>query len=169
VASPKFRVATVCTGNICRSPMAEVLVKHLVAEDPSLSELVSVTSAGTARWHVGDPMDPRARRALDRAGYDLPGSLGAYADADFLDVQDLILVMTREHHYDVRQRLRRPRTEVVLWRNLFEESPDLDLADPYYGDDVEFDECLAALTSGLPALLSLLHERVSSRNVSFEK
>ena len=157
---PKFQVATICTGNICRSPMAEVLLKHLVAEDPSLSELVSVTSAGTARWHVGDPMDPRARRALDRAGYQLPGALGIYADSDFLDRQDLILVMTREHRHDVHERLRRRTPDVILWRDLFETTPDLDLADPYYGDDQEFDECLATLKSGAPALLSLLRQRL---------
>jgi len=144
--------------------MAEVLLKHLVSKDPSLSELIGVTSAGTARWHVGDPMDPRARRALDRAGYDLPGTLGVYADSDFLDAQDLVLVMTREHRHDVRRRLRRSTTEVILWRDLFEESLDLDLDDPYYGDDVEFDECLATLKSGAPALLSLLHERVDSED-----
>ena len=144
--------------------MAEVLVKHLVSEDPVLSQLVSVTSAGTARWHVGDPMDPRARRALDRAGYRLPGTLGVYADSDFLDRQDLVLVMTREHRFDVLERLRRPTTEVLLWRNLFEETLDLDLPDPYYGDDGEFDECLAVLKSGTPALLSLLYERVHHRD-----
>ena len=160
---PKFRVATICTGNICRSPMAEVLLRHLVAEDPSLSERVSVTSAGTARWHVGDPMDPRARRALDRAGYHLPGALGMYADSDFLERQDLILVMTREHRDDVHRRLRRRAPEVILWRDLFEATPGLDLADPYYGDDLEFDECLATLRSGAPALLALLHQRLDDR------
>jgi protein-tyrosine phosphatase len=165
---PKFQVATICTGNICRSPMAEVLLTHLVAEDPLLSQLVTVTSAGTARWHVGDPMDPRARRALDRAGYHLPGTLGLYANSDFLDRQDLILVMTREHRDDVLERLRRRTPEVVLWRDLFEETPNLDLADPYYGDDREFDECLATLTSASPALLSLLHQRLEGRDALLE-
>ncbi len=143
--------------------MAEVVLKHLVAADPFLSERVSVASAGTARWHVGDPMDPRARRALDRAGYHLPGAPGIYADSDFLDRQDLILVMTREHRDDVRERLRRATPEVILWRDLFEATPDLDLADPYYGDDREFDECLAALANASPALLSLLHQRLDGR------
>jgi protein-tyrosine phosphatase len=85
VVGPRFHVAAVCTGNICRSPMAEVLLKHLIAEDPELRDLVSVTSAGTARWHVGDEMDARARGALDRAGYRVAGTPGLYADANFLD------------------------------------------------------------------------------------
>jgi protein-tyrosine-phosphatase len=113
-------------------------------------------------------MDARARRALDRAGFHLPGTLGVYADSDFLDRHDLILVMTREHRNDVIERLRRRTPEIVLWRDLFEESPGLDLADPYYGDDGEFDECLATLTSGAPALASLLRDRVIGRTLTSE-
>jgi protein-tyrosine-phosphatase len=168
VVNPKIQVATICTGNICRSPMAEVLLKHLVEEDAVLRGLVDVTSAGTARWHVGDPMDTRARGALDRAGYHLPGTRGVYADSDFLDRQDLILVMTREHRHDVNERLRRHTPDVILWRDLFEVTPDLDLADPYYGDDTEFDECLATLASGAPALTSLLRDRVTGSTSTSE-
>jgi protein-tyrosine-phosphatase len=80
VSRPSLHVATICTGNICRSPMAEVVLKHLIAEDSLLKDHVVVTSAGTARWHVGSPMGPRARAALDRAGYPLPGSVAVYAD-----------------------------------------------------------------------------------------
>jgi protein-tyrosine phosphatase len=148
--------------------MAEVVVKHLIAEDPRLRDAVIVTSAGTARWHVGDPMDTRARRALDRAGYRHAGSLGLYADADFLDSQDLILVMTREHRDDVQRRLRKKNAEVLLWRDLFEAERDLDLADPYYGDDREFDECLEALVNGAAALVSVLRTRLAENTASFE-
>jgi protein-tyrosine phosphatase len=168
VVGPQFHVATICTGNICRSPMAEVVLKHLIAEDPALRDLVTVSSAGTARWHVGDAMDERARAALDRAGYRLEGSPGLYADTGFLDRQDLILVMTREHRFDVRQRLARRSTEVLLWRDLFESEPGLDLADPYYGDDREFDDCLMALSRGAPAVLTILHERLDDHISSLE-
>src|ERR1035437_496679 len=75
-----LRVAVVCTGNICRSPMAEVALLHLIAEDDQLRGVVNITSAGTAKWHVGSPMDPRARAALDRAGLFLHGTPAAFAD-----------------------------------------------------------------------------------------
>jgi protein-tyrosine phosphatase len=163
VPQPELRVATICTGNICRSPMAEVLLKHLIADDPNLDGHVHVTSAGTAQWHVGSPMDPRARGALDRAGYPLEGSLGAYASRDYLDSQDVVIVMTREHLDDVRRRVTNPNTDVVLWRRLIDPSKDLDVADPYYGDDVEFDECLAMLTSGGEGLTALLRARLATR------
>jgi protein-tyrosine-phosphatase len=163
VDEPVLKVATICTGNICRSPMAEVLLKHLIAEDPSLSGCVEVTSAGVANWHVGDEMDPRARRALDRAGYDLGGTPGSYATPSYLDAQDVVTVMTREHRDEVRRRLSNPSTTVVLWRHLIDPGRDLDVADPYYGDDGDFDECLALLGSGGPRLTSLLRARLEER------
>jgi protein-tyrosine phosphatase len=163
VAQETFNVATICTGNICRSPMAEVLLRHLISEDPALAGRVVVTSAGTARWHVGSPMDPRARLALDRAGLRQPGSLGRYADRAFLDAQDLVIVMTREHRRDVHDRLRSPTTEVVLWRNFSEPGLDLDVADPYYGDDREFDDCLTSLRPGGLQLTLEFRRRLDER------
>lgn len=141
----QLHVGVVCTGNICRSPIGEVALIHLLANEPTLPSLVGVTSAGTARWHEGSPMDPRARRALDRAGFFETGSNAAYADSTYLDAQDLVLVMTREHRTDVLQRLTNPRTEVAMVRNLLEPGLDLDVADPYYGTDRDFDECVTTL------------------------
>jgi len=163
VAGASLHVATICTGNICRSPMAEVAIKHLIADDALLKDVVVVTSAGTARWHVGSAMDPRARAALDRAGLRLPGSVAAYADDAYLERQDLVLVMTREHLHEVKGRLK-PTAEVVLWRNLLEPRLDLDVPDPYYGDEQEFDECLAMIRAGGPRLTSVLHQQLGEHS-----
>jgi len=62
-----YRVCFVCTGNICRSPAAEVVVRELV-EQAGLTG-VELDSSGTDGWHVGAPADPRALRALTAAGY----------------------------------------------------------------------------------------------------
>jgi low molecular weight protein-tyrosine phosphatase len=136
-----IRVSAVCTGNICRSPMAEVVLRDLVERDEHLRGRFVVTSAGTARWHEGEHMDPRARRALDRAGLTGPGSPAAFADAAYLDRQDVVVVMTREHREDVLARRTRGDGEVILLRDLLGDI-GLDLADPYYGDDGDFDACL---------------------------
>ncbi len=141
--------------------MAEVILKHLIADDPVLDGHVHVTSAGIARWHVGSAMDPRARGALDRAGYRIAGSPGTYASSDFLDAQDVLAVMTREHLNEVRKRLTSPQTEVLLWRNLTDPAKDLDVADPYYGDQREFDECLAVIRSGGERLTQMLRSRLA--------
>ena len=138
----RLRVAMICTGNICRSPMAEVVSRHFVDADSSLRGRVDVTSAGTANWHVGSPMDQRARDALRRAGFHGDGSPAAFADRAYLDRQDLVIGMTREHVHEVRKRLTNRYTDVILMRNVIEPGRDLDLFDPYYGDDAEFDDCL---------------------------
>jgi protein-tyrosine phosphatase len=148
VVETHLRVAMICTGNICRSPMAEVVLQHLVDADSSLHSHVEVTSAGTANWHVGSPMDRRARSALNRAGFHGAGSLAAYADRSYLDAQDVVIGMTREHVHEVKKRLSNSSTEVLLLRNLTEPGLDLDLFDPYYGVDVDFDECLEAVRAG---------------------
>ena len=144
----RVRVAMICTGNICRSPMAEVVLRHYVDADSLLRDRVVVTSAGTANWHVGSPMDERARRALDRAGFDGRGSLAAFADRSYLDDHDVVIGMTREHVHEVRKRLTNRSTQVILMRNLIEPGKDLDLFDPYYGGDEEFDECLDVVRRG---------------------
>jgi len=148
VVETRLRVAMICTGNICRSPMAEVVLQHFVDADSSLRGHVDVTSAGTANWHVGSPMDLRARGALDRAGFLGAGSLAAYADRAYLDRQDVVIGMTREHVHEVKTRLSNRRTDVILLRNLIEPGRELDLFDPYYGDDAEFDECLETVRAG---------------------
>ena len=157
-----LRVAVVCTGNICRSPMAEVALLHLIAGDDTLRDVVNITSAGTAKWHVGSPMDERARQSLDRAGLPVEGSLGAFADREYLDGHDLVVVMTREHFHEVRQRLSNHSTEILLIRNLLEPGLDLDVADPYYGGDADFDDCLELLTRALQRLTSEFHRRLGA-------
>jgi len=157
-----FRVSVICTGNICRSPMAEVSFRHQIATDELLAGRVEVTSAGTANWHVGSPMDPRAREALDRAGLSLEGTPAQFADADYLDRHDLIIVMTREHLHDVHTRLTRHTTRVVLLRNLLQPGADLDVADPYYGNVDDFIACLEVFTEAGRCLTSELRRQLGA-------
>lgn len=161
---PALRVATICTGNICRSPMAEVWLRHLVDTDPSLRGRVEVTSAGTARWHVGASMDPRARDALDRAALPGAGSPAAYAGPEFLARQALVLVMTREHREDVLARAPDRAGDVVLWRNLIAPACELDVPDPYYGTDQAFDDCLSLISSAGPVVTWELRRRLDARS-----
>ena len=111
-------------------------------------------------------MDSRARSALDRAGYTTPGSTAAFANRAYLDKQDIVVVMTKEHRHDVLKPLTNPSTSVQLLRNLTGEERELDVPDPYYGDDREFDQCLAQIKEGCLHLIQDLHERYVQR--SFE-
>ncbi len=95
-------VVFVCTGNICRSPMGDVVLRHLaadraLADGTVLGERLVVSSAGTGGWHEGEPMDPRARAALERRGYADHGHRARPFDTAWLPGTDLVVCMDRGH------------------------------------------------------------------------
>ena len=82
-----YRVALVCLGNICRSPMAEVVLSSMV-EQSGLADRVEVVSSGTGDWHVGKPMDRRAAATLTAHGYDATRHRAQQFDPTWLDDHD---------------------------------------------------------------------------------
>ena len=153
-----MKVAVICTGNICRSPSGEILLREAIAATPGLAERVEVTSAGTANWHVGKEMDPRAAAALQRAGLPTDATLGAFASAELLREFGLIVVMTREHRSDVLAR--HPEADVLLVRELLGHG-SMDVADPYYGRDEDFDDCLEMLREVTPLVVKEVQIRLA--------
>lgn len=142
-------MAVICTGNICRSPMGEVILRHALRSTPG-AEGIEVTSAGTARWHVNEPMDPRAAAALRRGGYEPDATPGIWATKDFLAGIDVAVAMTREHRQDLLTL--RPDLTVLLVREVLGHG-SLDVADPYFGNDSDFDTCRETLERATPGLI----------------
>ena len=89
-----YRICVVCLGNICRSPMAEVILRDELA-GAGLTGKVEVDSAGTGDWHLGEAMDPRARAELSRRGYGGSGHRARQIQPSWLADYDLILAMDR--------------------------------------------------------------------------
>src|SRR5690625_4793281 len=87
-----FRVCVVCTGNICRSPMGEAVLRHRLVQ-ADLGDHIAVESAGTAGWHLGDPADPRALRVLGDNAYDAEHHVARQLPADWPHEIDLVLVV----------------------------------------------------------------------------
>ncbi|MEU4605363.1 low molecular weight protein-tyrosine-phosphatase [Kribbella sp. NPDC023972] len=123
------RVEIVCSGNICRSPIGEVVLRAKLAE-AGIDDVV-VTSSGTGGWHVGDPMDPRAAAALRRRGYDGSAHRAQQFRAAWFAERELVLAMDSGHLSDLTGR----GGTVQLFA-------DVDVPDPYYGEDDGFDEVL---------------------------
>jgi protein-tyrosine-phosphatase len=105
-SSSPLHVAAICTGNICRSPMAEIALRDDLRR-AGLTDNVIVTSAGTANWHVGKFMDERARDALRRAGYRVDAFAARFASSEYLATVDLAVVMS------TRPSSRGPRTAPI--------------------------------------------------------
>ena len=113
-----YRVLVVCTGNICRSPMGEVVLRDRLAEHGI--DDVEVTSAGVSPEETGNPIDRRARAVLTEFGHELPADHRAHrATADELRDADLILAMTTGHAHTLRSMLNELGEDpgkIHLWR-----------------------------------------------------
>lgn len=148
-----FRVIFVCTGNICRSPMAEVVFRDL-AERQGLGAKILSRSAGTGDWHLGERADHRTLDALSRRGYD--GSLHRakqFSTASFAD-NDLIVALDRTHERILRAWARDEDSEakITLLLNYGPQASLQDVPDPYYAGAEMFDSVLGmieAATRGL--------------------
>jgi protein-tyrosine phosphatase len=137
----RYRVALVCLGNICRSPMAHVVLEARL-EDAGLGDLVEVASSGTGGWHVGDPMDRRAAATLTAAGYDPSRHRARQYDPSWVDRFDLILAMDLENLANLRD-LGGVSPRVRLFRDFDPVGTGGDVPDPYYGGDAGFEEVLS--------------------------
>ncbi|MET0840475.1 MAG: low molecular weight protein-tyrosine-phosphatase [Marmoricola sp.] len=141
-----YRIGIVCLGNICRSPMADVILTRLV-DDAGLSSKVEVVSSGTGTWHLGEPMDPRAARRLEAEGYDASAHRAQKFDATWHS-KDLVLAMDANNLADITDG-RGASERVRMFRSfdpLVEGSTDpadLDVPDPFYGGDEGFVEVIA--------------------------
>lgn len=137
-----MKILFVCLGNICRSPMAQVVLSAMV-EEAGLADAVVVTSAGTGDWHVGEPIDERAGATLRGAGYDPSAHRARQLDDEWLDL-DLLLAMDADNLADVRARLAdRPHdpSRVRMFRDFDPDGPG-DVPDPWYDGPEGFDRVL---------------------------
>ena len=165
-----YRITTVCLGNICRSPMAEAVIRARV-DHAGLAAAVLVDSAGTDGWHIGEDADPRALQTLRAAGYDLAHSGRQITTEWFLEPghPDLLLTMDSSNYATVtdlapdevaRERVRMLRSFDPALVGIPLGDPRLDVPDPWYGAHDGFLEVLAmieaaadGLVADLPALM----------------
>ena len=155
-----YRVAVVCLGNICRSPMADVVVNDRL-EAAGLDDRVEVVSAGTGGWHVGGPMDRRAAALLTTHGYDATRHRAQQIEADWFDDVDLVLAMDADNFADLVAM--GPADRVRMFRDFDPRvgaAGDRDVPDPYFGGDDGFEEVLAMVERTADALVPVLSRLV---------
>jgi len=162
-----YRICFVCTGNICRSPSAEVVLRAR-AQDAGLD--VHVDSAGLDGWHVGDSADHRAQRALKAAGYDGSAHVARQFDEDWFAERDLIVAMDRGHARDLvalapdeesaaKVRLMRSFDPALEEDGVDEDDPRIDVPDPYYGRESAFTAMIEQLEAATDGLVEYLQDR----------
>ena len=151
------RVLFVCLGNICRSPTAEGIFRHLLEQRGIEAERVEFDSAGTHGYHVGKGPDPRAAEAAMRRGISLAGIRARQLEpADFQQF-DLILCADESNLHNVSEmRPAGARAEVRLLLEYASESPHREVPDPYYGGERGFEQVLDLVEEACEGLLEEL-------------
>ena len=159
-----MRVLFVCLGNICRSPTAEGVMRHLLREE-GLEDRIVLDSAGTGGWHVGAAPDERATAAARGRGIALEGAARTVSATDF-DDWDLLIAMDRDNERELLYRApdEEARAKVRLLRSFDPESVargELEVPDPYYGGDRGFEDVLDIVDAGCRGLLEELRAQVA--------
>jgi protein-tyrosine phosphatase len=162
--SEPLHITFICSGNICRSPMAEKMFAHQIKER-GLADAVRVSSAGTGGWHAGDPADQRASHVLREHGYPT-GHCAAPIDDEHL-AADLVVALGRNHVRMLRE-LGVPPTKIRMLRSFDPRSAAhaLDVEDPYYGTQDDFEDVFAVIEASLPGLHDWVDEQLASRGVA---
>ena len=163
-AQDPYRVALVCLGNICRSPIAHVVLDAKLRE-AGLDDRVEVSSSGTGGWHEGEPMDPRAAAVLSDAGLDPTRHRARTFTIDWYAEHDLILVMDASNHTDVLELAPTvaEQARVRMFRSFDPEASghDRDVPDPWYGGDQGFRDVLAMIERTSDVIVEHLAQQVS--------
>lgn len=145
-------VLFVCLGNICRSPMAEGVMRHLVSE-AGLQDAIRVDSAGTGGWHAGEPPHHGTRRVLKDRGIDTKGLKARQVLPGDLDSFDYIVAMDRENMAALeRLRAKSGGRRIHLLTDFVEGARVKDVPDPWYTGN--FEEVHALVDAGCRALLA---------------
>lgn len=163
-----YSICVVCSGNICRSPIGEVVLEDALAR-AGLADRVSVCSAGTGSWHLGDGADHRACAVAKTHGLDLTQHRADVFAAEHFEDVDLVLALDAGHLHELRALAPDDpaREKVRLLRSFDPEAvaeDDLEVADPYYGDrrdfEIAFDQVMAAAPGVVAHVERTLAEQV---------
>jgi protein-tyrosine phosphatase len=145
-----YRICVVCLGNICRSPMAEAVLRAHAGPN------VIVDSAGTGDWHIGEPMNTRALTQLTRRGYDGEAHRARQIDASWLTERDVMIAMDSANYADLQAMARAVpgAAERIMKFGDIGELGGADIPDPYGGGAADFAKVLDMLETAAPRILA---------------
>ncbi len=155
------RVLFVCLGNICRSPLAQGVFENVLRRE-GLEDEVSVDSAGTGTWHVGEPPDQRAQRSASLRGLDLSSQRARRIAPEDCENFDYVLTMDEENYRAVAS-LCRGSTVVRPFLDFAKDTPEREVPDPFYGGSEGFEHVLDLVEEASEGLLEDIREHHLSR------
>jgi protein-tyrosine phosphatase len=158
----KFSILMVCMGNICRSPTAEGVLRHML-RDTELADAVRIDSAGTLDYHAGEPPDPRSQQHAVRRGYDLSKLRARQVSARDFEEFDLILAMDWQNLGELED-MCPPQHRHKLMRLMEFAPPGINdiVPDPYAGGPLMFERVLDHVEQACRGLLVFLRNRLAA-------
>ena len=148
----RHRVLFVCAGNICRSPLAEGIFRHLADEAGRGGEF-EIDSAGTGGWHQGERPDRRSVAVAAGHGIDISGQRARRIEPADFSRFDLILAMDQDNLKNLRKTAPADSLGKLHLFNVLTLGSNKDIPDPYYGDREDFEVVYTMLLAGCSALL----------------
>ncbi|MFE4194949.1 low molecular weight protein-tyrosine-phosphatase [Paenarthrobacter sp. NPDC056912] len=168
--SSPYRIITVCTGNICRSPMAALMLTEAFTAD-GLGNLVVVDSAGTTGYEVGHPIDPRAARKLTAHHIASEDHIARKWKPEWFAERDLILALDVDHFGWLQQGAKDPASlaKVRMLRSFDptmagRSSLDLGIEDPWYGGHTDFDNTWTLIKAAVPGIVEHVKAAIAAAN-----
>ncbi|WDD94574.1 low molecular weight phosphotyrosine protein phosphatase [Burkholderia sp. FERM BP-3421] len=157
-------ICFVCLGNICRSPSAEGVMRELVRA-AGLAGSITIDSAGTGDWHLGEPPDTRAQQAARSRGYDLSALRARQIEPGDFERFDLVLAMDAANLAELRKRCpARHHDKVRLLAEFGSDAAVREIADPYFGGAQGFEQVLDQCEDACRGLLMHLTDAPRTGN-----
>ncbi len=164
-----YRLMVVCTGNICRSPIAEAVLRERL-DAAGLGRAVVVDSGGTSPEEAGNPIDRRAQAVLVGHGYAPPRHVARGVEPAWLGQRDLVLAMTAQHARWLREHAPDGADgRVRMWRSFDPAAPagaadeELDVEDPWHGGPEDFEATLTQVEAAADAVVEHVREQLTAR------
>jgi protein-tyrosine phosphatase len=155
-AAPHY-VTCVCTANVCRSPMAEALLRHALAVEPEPLRALQVVSAGVSAWD-GYPITENSARALKKVGLDATTHRSQALTRKLLQQSVLVICMTEAHRRTIYEVVPGLKTPVILMREKMPGISDPEVPDPYGADLATYEGTRDAIVEAVPSIVAYLRE-----------
>jgi protein-tyrosine-phosphatase len=150
-------ILVVCTGNICRSPMAEGLLRHALAGQPEPLRSLKVVSAGVAARN-GEPISENSVTALKKAGIDISNLRAQALTQELLDNSLVVFGMTESHRAIIRMRARPAPANLHLFREFMPAPADREIGDPYGGPLKIYEAARDEMVEAIPSIIAFLKQ-----------